>query len=198
MTSRRILSSLATVAISLSMMQPAFAAATSTDDVLTELQSFNPDTICAERTGKNLGKCISDVIKRISGLRNDFSQALTAERKEWYAAHGQLGISSEYSEALQAYLASVKTKRETFTELQRGLEKAFFAIRKQVLDSAESTDTPSFTREVKGADMEKATAKCAKQSDSRGLRICLRQQLRLQDPATRLLNVSPAGIRSTK
>lgn len=193
----RFLSSLSAVAIGLSILQPAFAAATSTEDVLAELASFDAATICKDREGRNLGKCIGDVVKRIGMLRDDFGQALKAERASWYEANGNLGVSAEYTIKLQQYLDGVKEKRAKFIELQRSLEKTFFAARKQILDSAES-DTKTYSREVKSGDLETAIMKCAKQADSKGLRICLRQQLRLMDPSTRMLNVTPAGTRSTK
>lgn len=197
MNSRRILSSIATAAICFSMMQPAFASEMSSDEVLAELKSFDPTTICAGREGKNLGKCIGDVIKRISTLRFEFTQAEKRERSAWYDAHGQLGVSAEYNKALQEYLANAKTKRTEFTAVQRELEKVFFAARKDVRDNA-VTGTGSYTRAVTGADLEAAKAKCSKQSNNGGLRICLKQQLRLLDPNTKLLNVSPSGARTTK
>lgn len=197
MNTRRILSSIATATICFSMMQPAFASSASTDEVLAELKTFDPSTMCAGREGKNLGKCIGDVIKRISTLRFEFTQAEKRERNAWYQEHGQLGVSAEYSKLLQEYLAGVKIKRTEFTTVQRDLEKVFFAARKTVLDNAES-GTGSYTRAVTGADLEAAKAKCAKQSNNGGLRICLSQQLRLLNPKTKLLNISPAGIRNTK
>lgn len=196
MTSR-IFSSLSAVAIGLSILQPAFAAPTSTDAVLAELSSFNPATICEGREGKDLGKCIGDVIKRIGLLRDDFGQALTAERITWYETYGNLGATSEYTTKLQQYVESVKTKRAKFTELQQGLEKTFFATRKQILENAES-NTKTFTTDIKSGDLEAATAKCARQSNSKSLRICLRQQIRAKNPNTRLRNITPEGVRSTK
>lgn len=196
MTSR-FLSSAAAVAIGLSILQPAFAAPTSTDAVLAELASFDPATICEGREGKNLGKCIGDVIKRIGMLRDDFSQALTAERIAWYDAYGNLGATSEYTTKLQQYVEGVKEKRAKFTSLQKSLEKTFFATRKQILESAES-NTKTFTADIKSGDLEAATAKCARQSNAKSLRICLRQQIRAMDPNTRLRNVTPEGARSTQ
>lgn len=197
MISRRLISGLAAVTVSLSVMQPAFAAAVSTDEVLAELRTFNPDTICKGRTGKDLGRCIGDVIKRLSYLRNDFSQAMRAERDDWYELHGYLGVSAEYSTKLNEFLDGVKVKRTEFNTLQRTLEKAFFAVRKEILESS-GTGSTTYSRRIEKSDVENATAKCAKQTDRSGLRICMRQQLRLMDPRTRQLNITPAGSRSTQ
>lgn len=199
MLARRILSSLVTATMCFSLMQPAMAArssstATSTDEVLATLKAFDPNTICTDRTGKDLGRCIGDVLKRIASLRNDFVQAERKERQAWMDAHGTLGIGTEYRTALQAYSDSVKAKRAEFTKIQRELEKIFFDQRKAILNSV-SSGTGSFTRVIKADDMQNATAKCAKQSDASGLRICLRQQLRLLNPKTKLLNISPEGVR---
>jgi hypothetical protein len=197
MIPRRILSSLAAVSLSLTVLQPAFAATPTTDDILTELRSFDPDTMCEGRTAKDLGRCIGDVVKRLGTLRKDFSQATRTERDAWYTLHGYLGVSSEYSTELQKYLDSTKAKRTEFTELQRTLEKAFFTVRKQVLESS-GTGSTTYSRRLEKTDIETATAKCAKQTDKSGLRVCMRQQLRLLDPRTRQLNITPGGARSTQ
>lgn len=202
MISHRVLSSLATAAICLSVIQPAFAdtvagTPASSDDILAQLQAFDPNTICEGRTGKNLGKCIGDVIKRISVLRHDFNQALGTERDAWGKAHGLLGVSAEFNTALTAYLASVQQKRDTFVTTQRKLEKIFFDARKQVLDTSSTTTTPTTAPSVTNSDLTSLTAICAKQSNPRGLRLCISQQLRLLNPANRPLNLSPTGARTT-
>ncbi len=180
----RLLSSLTAASLCFSIMTPAFAAAATTDEVLAELASFKPETMCAGRTDSNLGRCIGDVIKRIAAMHKEFTEALRTERDVWYGENGNLGLSTEYYIQLQTYLAGVKQKRTAFTDLQRSLEKTFFAARKQVLENAQKvTEAP--TRTITAVDMDGAKAKCATQTNDTALRVCLRQQLRLLSPKTR-------------
>ncbi len=194
---QRLLSSVVTASVCMSFVQPVVAATKTSDDILVELKAFDASSMCEGREGKNLGRCISDVVKRITALRNAFNDALKIERNAWYAEHGNLGVSSEYATKLQEYLSDVKEKRSAFSDIQRSLEKTFFTTRKEVREST-TANSLSVSRKLEPNDMEAATAKCAKQSNANGLRICLRQQIRLMDPNTRLLNISTSGSRSTK
>lgn len=193
MTITRILNSAVAAMLCMGIAAPAFAA--TTDEILAEQKAFQANDICAGRTERNLGKCIGDVLKRIKNLRKEFADALDVERKAWYDEHAGLGVSAEYSTALRALITEATAKRKLFNDQQRIIEKLFFNTRKDVRENATAT-TKTYTTNVDAAAMEAATLKCAKASDARGLRLCLRQQLRLLDPATRQLNISPAGTRS--
>lgn len=193
MTSARIFNSAVAAMLCMGIAAPAFAA--TTDEILAQQKTFQADDICAGRTERNLGKCIGDVLKRIKALRKEFADALDVERKAWYDEHAGLGVSTEYSKALQTFITATAAKRKLFNDQQRIIEKLFFNSRKDVRENATAT-TKTYTTDVDATAMEAATLKCAKVSDARGLRLCLRQQLRLLDPATRQLNISPAGTRS--
>ncbi len=194
MTITRILNSAVAAMLCIGISAPAFAAST-TDEILAKQKEYQADEVCTGRTDKNLGKCIGDALKRIKALRKEFADALDVERKAWYDEHAGLGVSTEYSTALQEFIAATTAKRKLFNDQQRIIEKLFFNSRKDVRENATSTTT-TYTTNVNAAAMEAATLKCAKESDARGLRLCLRQQLKLMDPATRQLNISPAGTRS--
>lgn len=193
MTPTRILNSAVAAMLCMGIAAPAFAA--TTEEILAEQKTFQTQSICEGRTERNLGKCIGDVLKRIKALRKEFTDALDVERKAWYDEHASLGVSTEYSKALQEFIAATGAKRKLFNDQQRVIEKLFFDSRKDVRENA-TTTTKTYTTDVNAAAMEAATLKCAKVSDARGLRLCLRQQLKLLDPTTRQLNMSPAGTRS--
>ncbi len=188
----RIIASASVAAVCLTSAAPALAA--TSDDILAEQKAFKAADLCTGRNERDQGRCIGDAIKRMKTLLKDFNDALSEERAAWYKENAALGTGSEYQTALRAYLDSINTKRKQFRQQQQEIEKMFYAERKTVRENAPA-EKKTYTRKITSADMEEAKKKCAKQSDASGLRICLRQQLKLIDPTTRQLNISPTGVR---
>lgn len=193
----RITSAAVTGTLLFSLAVPAFAK--TTDEIIAEQKSFKANELCEGKEGTNRGRCIGDVIKRINILKDEFKDALEEERTAWYLEHSNLGVSTEYRTALNAFLASTKTKRSTFTSQQREIEKLFFALQKEIRKTS-SEITPQkehFTRRLTTMDLETATKKCENQSkrkDLRAVRLCVRQQLR--DPAARQMGAAQRSQRS--
>ncbi len=190
----RIIASASVAAVCFSSAAPALAA--TSDDILVKHKAFKAADLCEGRNERDQGRCIGDAIKRMKALLKDFNDALAEERTQWYKDNSSLGATAEYQTALRAYLDEISAKRKQFTQQQREIEKLFFTERKAVRENTASTEKPTYTRKITAADMEAAKEKCAKQTDSSGLRVCLRQQLKLIDPTTRQLNISPAGART--
>lgn len=183
MNRSRICTSGIAAMLSLSMAAPALAV--SSDELLDIQTSFRTDDLCNGKTGTLRGRCISDVLKRIKALREEFRDALKIENTEWRSDHSHLGVSAEYKKALQEYTRDVSAKRRLFNEQQRDIEKAFFAEQKKIRTSAKADTPRGFTRTVKAGDMKAATKLCSSHKDSSAQRLCMRRQLRLIDPAAR-------------
>jgi hypothetical protein len=189
----RTIASLSTAVICLTSAAPAFAA--TSDDILVEQKAFVATELCTGRNARDQGRCIGDVLKRMKAMLKDFNDALNEERAAWYKENAALGTGTEYQTALRSYLDSITAKRKLFRDQQKEIEKLFFTDRKTVRENA-TPEKKSYTRKITSADMEEAKKKCANQSDASGLRVCLRQQLKLIDPTTRQLNISPTGTRT--
>lgn len=181
MIATRVFASGMAAALSLSIAAPAFAA--TSDEVLLTQASFRTDDLCEGKTGAMRGRCIGDVLKRLKALRKEFRDALELERDEWKDAHAHLGVGAEYTKGLQEYTQSVNAKRRLFNEQQRVIEKVFFDEQKAIRTSATSTKPRGYTRQVTAGDLDAAEEKCSRYKDSSALRLCMRQQLRLIDPA---------------
>jgi hypothetical protein len=168
------------------------SAVQTSEEILTELRAMDGNKLCQGQTGRLRGKCITDIIKRLKMLRGEFTDALEIERTAWYNVHSYLGVSDEYKKQLYAYLKLVNDKHKTFNDLQRALEKIFFAEQKAVRTNANSSSSSSrgFTRSVSKTGMSDASLKCSKVKDDSAKRICLRGQLRLNDPAARQMGAS--------
>lgn len=180
---------IATGTLCFSIAAPAFAK--SSDEILAEQKSMSVTTVCEgrDRTLRAYGKCVGDALKRINILREEFKDVLEEERKEWYLNHSNLGVSTEYSKALKAYTDEVNAKRKLFNIQQREVEKIFFAAQKAVratgLSSSSSSSRGSARTPVTSTAEQEAKKKCSYQKDTTALRICMRQQLRLLDPAAK-------------
>ena len=194
MQRHRLIASALTAAVALSAAAPAALAMTS-DEVIALQKEFKANDMCADKTQRLRGKCIGDVIKRIKSLRDEFRDALEDERKAWYDANSYLGVSTEYTSAIQKYTQDVLAKRKVFNDQQREIEKKFFDEQKAFLKQNGGSTGSGYTRPVTKTDLETATQKCAKQKDASGLRVCLRTQLRLSDPNARQMG---AGLRSVR
>lgn len=193
MLHRTIVSAGLTAALSLSIIPSALAL--TSDDVLAKQQSLKAVEMCDGKSGTFRGKCITDVIKRIAMLRDELKDALEIERAQWYAEHAHLGVSTEYTKALQAYTKEVSAKRKLFNTQQREIEKIFFTKQKEALRTQQSGSSSSRSgRSINTTDLESAEQKCANQRSDTARRICLRQQLRLMDPAARRMG---APLRSS-
>jgi len=195
MLHRTLLSAGISATLALSMIPSALAL--SSDEIIAKQKSFKAIEMCEDKQGTFRGKCITDVIKRIAMLRDELKDALEIERTEWYADHSNLGVSEEYTKALQDYTKEVSAKRKLFNDQQRELEKMFFAKQKELLSnqSSSSSSSRAYTRPVTKTDITNANDKCAKIKDTTAKRLCMRQQLRLIDPAARKMG---AGVRSSR
>jgi hypothetical protein len=176
-----------------SIATPAFAA--TSDEIIAKQMEFNANEMCGDKTERLRGKCISDVLKNISRLKDEFRDALRKERKAWDEEHETLGISAEYSAALSEYTKTVLEKRKKFDQQQRTLEKSFFAEQQKYRIDNSGTQTRGNAKRISKEEMAAGIEKCAIQKDDSALRVCLRQQLRLQDPTKR---TGPAGARTPK
>jgi hypothetical protein len=189
----RIIASVSVAAACFSAAAPALAA--TSDDFLAEQKAFKASDLCEGRNQRDQGRCIGDAIKHMKALLKDFNDALAEERAQWYKDNSNLGATTEYQTLLRAYLTEISAKRKLFRDQQKEIEKLFFSERKTVRENT-LTEKTTYTRKITSADMDAAKEKCAKQTDSSGLRVCLRQQLKLIDPTTRQLNISPDGART--
>lgn len=163
------------------------------EEVVAKIRSYDANTLCAGRTGTELGKCVTDMIKALRRLQDELHDALELERTAWEADHASLGASPEYRTARTAYLQEVSARRKAFNDAKRAIEKSFFDMRRTVRVE-NSGGTTGFSRPISASDIEDATQKCAKHRDTDSLRICLRNQLRMSDPNARRMG---AGIRQT-
>lgn len=196
MMHHKLLSAGISAALCLSLIPVAMAATTS-DEVIAKQKAFKAVEMCEDKQGTFRGKCITDVIKRIAMLRDELKDALEIERTEWYKAHASLGVSEDYTKALNEYTKGVTAKRKLFNDQQRELEKIFFAKQKELLSSSKSSSSSSSSRArpVTKTDLTSAEEKCAKIKDTTAKRLCMRQQLRFIDPAARKMG---AGVRSSR
>ena len=188
----RMIASASLAAVCLATASPALAA--TSDEILTQQKEFQAEELCAGRNARDQGRCIGDAIKRMKAMLKDFNDALNEERDAWYKENGAMGATTEYRTALRAYLDEVSAKRKLFRQQQQEIEKSFYSERKTVRQT-ETKPSTTYSRTITSEDMEAATQKCSKQSDASGLRVCLRLQLRLINPATRQLNITPEGTR---
>lgn len=175
-----------TVLLSLSSVPAAYAL--TSNEILDEQKAIKGDELCSNKSGDQQGKCISDVLKRIKQLRDDFADALKEERVQWYFANTALGGGEEYAAALAQYTKDAQVKRQLFNAQQREIEKMFFSRQKIVRGSgmtSSSSSSSAYSRKVTSGDMTAAKDKCAKVKDEEGQRICLRTQLRLIDPKSK-------------
>lgn len=176
-----------TALLSLSSV-PAAYALTSTE-ILEEQKAIKGDELCSNKSGEQQGKCISDVLKRIKQLRDDFADALKEERVQWYLDNSNLGAGEEYAAALSQHTRDAQAKRQLFNAQQREIEKLFFSRQKIVrgggASSSSSSSSKAYSRKVTVDDMTAAKEKCASVRDEEGQRICLRTQLRLINPKSK-------------
>lgn len=180
MTASRLFASGIAAALSLSVAAPALAA--TSDEILLTQASFRTDDLCEGKTGTLRGRCISDVLKRIKALREEFRDALEVERDAWKAEHAHLGVSTEYSKGLQEYTQGVIAKRKLFNEQQRVLEKVFFDEQKTIRTTSTAGKARGYTRQVETGELDAAKEACSALKDSSAQRLCMRRQLRLIDP----------------
>lgn len=196
----RLIAAALTSATLVSMVPVAFAQ--SSDEILAEQKTMQVEQVCEgrDRSQRAYGKCIGDAINRIKLLRDEFKDALEEERTAWYNEHSNLGVSAEYRTALNEYTAEVAAKRKLFNEQQRTIEKAFFDAQKSirlggVSASSSSAASSRPTTRLTTTTEKEAEAKCANQKNESAIRVCMRQQLRMQTPNAR--TGSPA-VRTNK
>jgi hypothetical protein len=175
MTYRTFVSGALAAAMSFSLAAPAFAA--TSDELIEQQRTFQSQDFCNGKTGREVGRCISDVLKDIKDLRDAFHDALRIERRAWDEENAGLGVGTERAAAFKAYMKSVMEKRNTFNSRQHEIEKSFFSTRKIVRKNP-APETPVEPRKIVQIDMEAAKAKCSVYKKDDAVRVCIRQLVR--------------------
>lgn len=136
------------------------------------------DTDCSKKEGDFRGKCITDVLKQWSREVQQFREKQEKERKAWRLEHGRLGVTTEYRTALKEFNAKLQADKKAFNERQ-SIQRDEFYQRLEDKPAGDSTNN-GITRRLNSSQESEARKKCSGQKDTTALRICMRQQLRMQ------------------
>lgn len=187
MTHQKFLSALAAGMMAFSVAAPAFAVGTA-EEVLIKLSEYEETDLCVKKSGREAGRCMTDVLKRIKQLQDEFDDALRIKRREWDKANGHLGIGNERKIAFKEYMKGITEIRNTFKKRQKALEQRFFdenTVTRKNIPDVEPKD--SYKAQI---DMAAALAKCeGAYTKEATIRICVRQAVRM---------ATAKGIRGTK
>lgn len=164
-------------ALGIMMFVPSALALRTSDAILREQTSMLEETDVCANEDRNRGQCITDTLKHLKSLRDEFSRALDAERTTWLNKNGtQSTATTEYRQALQEYLATVAEKRRLFNTQDRTIQKGFFDEQKAARSSAGSSSSSSSRTST---SMKAAQRACAGLKNSSAQRVCLRSQFRV-------------------
>jgi len=95
-----------------------------------------------------------------------------------------MGVTPEFMKLRQEFLKSQLAELKAFEAGQLAVKKAMNEGQKTFQQNKSATSS-GYTRTLNGEDAKAAKEKCAKVKDDRAMRMCLRQALKVQDPAAK-------------
>lgn len=144
---------------------------------------------CAGKTGKDRGRCISDTLNDLARQQKAFAEKQRTEREAWLDEHASMGITSEYLTMKQAFIKLQMEQRKAFEAEQLAIRKKLHdeqaQFRKTVKSSSSSSSSSSSGTAVSGEQTEAAKVKCAKITDDRAKRMCLKRALNILAPESK-------------
>lgn len=130
---------------------------------------------CDAKEGRDVGRCISDTLKKWSVLLDEYNDLEEIARKKWHDEHAYLGATPEYRKQLNAFLTDLKNQRAAFLKTQNQTQKTSqetWRLRRSS-NIQEKIGTTFESKEVTAAE-----EKCSAQKDKTAKRLCLRNILR--------------------
>jgi len=176
------------VLASLALCNVPLALAEGEAETIESLTASLSDLTCDGKEGKGIGQCISDVLKRIKVIEENFSLAYKAEAAAWKEEHEGDGISEEYVLALKAFNEQMQTKRKAFQEAVRLARKKFFDQQTVVRVQKGEVKTVGSKPLDTAAELE-ARKQCSEKfaSDQDAERTCLRSLLQRKEAVDKRL-----------
>lgn len=172
----RLVAASAITLFSLGQAIPAFAEETpvTIDTLEQSLKSLS----CENKEGRAIGTCISDALKRIKVLENEFALQYKAETVAWRKEHDADGITKEYVVALKVFNDQMQEKRKYFQEQVRIVRKAFFDQQTIIRVQKGEVNTKGSTS-LSTAEEELLLKQCNEKfaSDQDAERVCLRNMI---------------------
>ncbi len=174
----RIVASSVLATLSLGFAQAAMAEEVWTEETPETIESLSHELTsltCEGKEGREIGRCITDVLKRIRTIEYNFSLWYKRQVKEWRAEHDGDGISEEYTLALKAFNDQMQEKRKYFQEQVRNVRKAFFDEQTIVRVQKGEVNTKGSTS-LTTAEEKELLKQCNEKfaSDQDAERVCLR------------------------
>lgn len=190
----RLIASSALAVLSFSSFSVAFAEETPmTIDTLAEsLKNLS----CAEKQGKAIGTCISDVLKRIKTIEHDFALQYKEDVKVWRAAHDGEGISKEYTVAQKQFNDMMQEKRRVFQEQVRLIRKAFFDQQNLQRVQKGEVNTKGSQELTTSSETDARKACVSWDNDEDEVRVCLRNALQRKAAVDKRLQTLRAKVKA--
>lgn len=162
------------------------------EDLSRELTSLS----CEGKEGREIGRCITDVLKRIKAIEFNFSLWYKNEVKTWRSAHDNDGISEEYTLALKAFNDQMQEKRKYFQEQVRIVRKAFFDQQTVVRVQKGEVNTKG-SKSLTTAEEQELLKQCSEKfaSDQDAERVCLRNIIQRHEAVEKRLAPVRARIK---
>lgn len=139
---------------------------------------------CLGKTSRQRGRCITDTLNALAREQKAFGEQQREETAAWKAEHQKLGVSEEYRKLLSEFQKTQLAARKAFQAHQLAVRKALYAGQTEFRTTSSSSSS-AYTRALTGKEASSAKAACAKVTDDRALRICLRNALQVKDPAVK-------------
>ncbi len=196
----RIIASSVLTSLSLALAPAAFAedavAPVENVETVESLSRSLASLSCDGKEGKETGRCITDVLKRIKTIEYNFAQWYKREVAAWRKANDGDGISEEYTLALKAFNDQMQEKRKYFQEQVRLVRKAFFdrqtIVRVQKGEVKTKGSTPLTTTGEQEL-LKQCDEKFASDQDAE--RVCLRNIIQRKTAVDKRLATVRAHIR---
>lgn len=198
----RIVASSTLITLSLGFAQAAMAEevwAVEKTETIEDLSRQLTSLSCEGKEGREIGRCITDVLKRIKTIEYNFSQWYKAEVAAWRKANDGDGISEEYTLALKAFNDMMQEKRKYFQEQVRTVRKAFFDQQTIIRVQKGEVNTKG-SKSLNTAEVQELLKQCSEKfaSDQDAERVCLRNILQRQAAVDKRLAPIRARIKENE
>lgn len=198
----RIVASSVLATLSLGFAHTAMAEETWNEKEPETIESLSRELTslsCEGKEGREIGRCITDVLKRIKAIEHNFSLWYKAEVAAWRKAHDGDGISEEYTLALKAFNDMMQEKRKYFQEQVRNVRKAFFDQQTIVRVQKGEVNTKG-SKLLTTAEVQELLKQCNEKfaSDQDAERVCLRNMIQRQAAVDKRLAPVRARIKENE